>query len=69
MTTTESKRPTHRVFHEIRKDGKVIRDREVGAVWPRREGTGFSLKLDCLPVDFSGWLTIRVIETDEEGAA
>ena len=66
---TNPKRPTHRVFHEVKKDGKTVRSTEVGAIWPDRDGKGFSLKLDYVPVGFNGWLNIRPVDEPTEGAA
>lgn len=69
MTTTPtSKRPSHRVVHEIRKDGKTVRRQEIGAIWPHSTGNGFNLKLDYMPVG-GGWFTIYPIDADEDGAA
>lgn len=70
MTTTASKRPTHRVYHEARnKEGKTVRTTEIGAIWPNNQGTGFNMKLDYVPVGFTGWLAIRPIEESGEAAA
>ena len=67
MTNDTIKRPTHRVYHEVKnKDGKTVRSTEIGAIWPKRSGSGFSMKLDYVPVDFTGWLDIRAIEDAEE---
>jgi len=67
---TNSKRPTHRVFHEVKnKDGKTVRATEIGAIWPNRNGNGFSMKLDYVPVGFTGWLDIRPSDEPTEGAA
>ena len=68
--TTTTKRPSHRVYHEVKgKDGKTVRTHELGAIWPHRDGKGYNLKLDYLPVG-GGWLTIRAIEDEQqEGAA
>lgn len=64
---TNSKRPTHRVFHEVKnKDGKTVRSDAIGAIWPKRSGKGFNQKLDYIPVNFSGWLDIQSIEDAEE---
>lgn len=68
MTTeTTTKRPTHRVFHEIKSNGKTVRSQELGAIWPHRDGRGFNMKLDYIPVG-GGWLTIRSIDDSAEGA-
>lgn len=67
MTNDNTKRPTHRVYHEVKnKDGKTVRSTEIGAIWPNRSGNGFNMKLDYVPVSFTGWLDIRAIEDAEE---
>jgi hypothetical protein len=69
-TNTNTKRPTHRIYHEVKnKEGKTIRTVEVGAIWPNSSGSGFNMKLDYVPVNFTGWLGIRPIEETGEAAA
>jgi hypothetical protein len=64
------KRPTHRVYHEVKnKDGKTVRSSEIGAIWPNANGSGFNMKLDYVPVNFTGWLNIRPIDETGEAAA
>lgn len=65
---SNTKRPTHRVFHEIKSNGKTVRSQELGAIWPHRDGRGFNMRLDYIPVG-GGWLTIRATDAIEEGAA
>lgn len=68
--TNDTKRPTHRVYHEVKnKDGKTVRSNEIGAIWPNRNGNGFNMKLDYVPVGFTGWLDIRPSDEPTEGAA
>lgn len=67
---TTKQRPTHRAYHEVKnKEGKTVRRTEIGAIWPNRSDTGFNMKLDYIPVGFTGWLSIRAIDDTEEGAA
>jgi hypothetical protein len=52
MTNTDtSNRPTHRVY-AVRKstDGKGYWT-DIGAAWPNRDGKGFNIKLNLLPLD------------------
>jgi hypothetical protein len=52
MTNTEtSKRPTHRVYAVSKTSGNKSFWREIGAAWANRDGKGFSLKLDFLPLN------------------
>jgi hypothetical protein len=51
--------PSHIVYHvRDRKDQKGIFTR-IGAAWPHRDGKGFNLQLDAVPLD--GHVTLRVI--------
>lgn len=59
--STNSKRPTHRVFHDIRKDGKTVSSREIGAAWHSQESGTFSVKLDYIPLNGDNWLFIKPI--------
>ena len=69
-TNNTSNRPTHRVYHDVKnKDGKTVRSSEIGAIWPSSNGSGFNLKLDYVPVNFTGWLNIRPIDETGEAAA
>ena len=55
-----SNKPTHRVYAVKRNDDKS-RWTEIGALWPHKDGKGFSLKLDLIPIDGSD-LSIRLNE-------
>ena len=69
-TNNTTKRPTHRVYYDVKnKDGKTVRNNEIGAIWPNSNGAGFSLRLDYVPVNFTGWLNIRPIDNIGEAAA
>lgn len=71
MTTKEtSNRPTHRV-HAVIKKGSDDKGKwhEIGALWPHKDGKGFSMKLDLVPVG-DAELVIRTIEDKQsEGGA
>jgi len=45
-----SKRPSHRIY-AVTKIGEDSNWREIGAAWAHQDGDGFSLKLDCLPLN------------------
>ena len=52
MTTTEtttSKKPTHAVFHVTGADDKA-RWTRIGAVWAHKDGKGFNLDLELVPM-------------------
>jgi hypothetical protein len=71
-TQKSSRRPSHRLFAIYRKSptDKGFRT-EIGAVWPHKTGTGFSLKLDYLPLNGADIVAFAIDEqTDaQEGGA
>jgi hypothetical protein len=51
MIKTETNRPTHRVY-AVRKITETKSFwTEIGAAWANKDGKGFSLKLDYLPLN------------------
>ena len=50
MTTRQTNRPSHRVY-AVTKNGERSNWREIGAAWSHKDGEGFSLKLDFLPLN------------------
>lgn len=73
MSDTSNK-PTHRVY-AVKGKGDKSRWTEIGALWPHKDGKGFNLKLNMLPIDGSD-ITIRSVEPkqddipwDQEGGA
>ena len=62
MTTT-SNQPTHLVYHVEEREGNDANNwTRIGALWPHRDGKGWNMKLDYLPIGTNGQLTIRVNE-------
>ncbi len=59
-----SNKPTHRVF-AVRSNEDKSRWTEIGALWPHKDGKGFSLKLDLIPIDGSD-LSIRLNEPKQD---
>lgn len=55
-TTTETKAPTLIAWHIAGKEEKPFWTR-IGAAWPHKDGKGFTLQIDMLPV--SGRITLR----------
>jgi hypothetical protein len=49
MSTTPN-RPSHRVY-AVSKKGERSFWREIGAAWPHKEGGGFNVTLDYLPLN------------------
>ncbi|WP_270373653.1 hypothetical protein [Marinicauda sp. Alg238-R41] len=52
-------RPSHRLF-TVTGDGENARWTEIGAAWSNKDGKGFNLALEALPVN--GRLVMRSIE-------
>jgi len=73
MTVTQSKKPTHRIYAVRKSDATNSRWFEIGAAWPNKDGKGFSLKLNLMPVGEAD-IVIReigpeTVAADEEGGA
>lgn len=59
MSDEETRLPSHDVFH-VRGTGKTARwSKPLGAVWPHKDGKGFNIELDALPITFDGKLVLR----------
>ena len=50
MTTKQTNRPSHRIY-AVTKNGDSNYWREIGAAWSHKDGDGFNLKLDFLPLN------------------
>ncbi len=60
-----SSRPTHRIYAVTKSGGKQKIWRAIGALWPHRDGKGFSHKLECLPLN-GAEIVVREIDADIE---
>lgn len=61
MTTQSNifgRKPTHRLFRVVG-DGEKANWTEIGAAWPNKDGQGFSLSCDAMPL--SGRIVMRAI--------
>ncbi len=56
--TTSSKTPSHHVYQVRDREGQKGIWTRVGAAWAQRDGKGFNVQLDAVPLD--GRLTLRV---------
>lgn len=61
--TKPSNKPTHRAY-AVTKRGEKSYWNEIGAVWAHKDGKGFSLALDYLPLN-DAEIVIREPSTDE----
>ena len=58
--TTSSNKPSHRIYAVTKRNSGDKNDwTEIGAAWPHKDGKGFSLKLDFLPLN-GAELSLRV---------
>ena len=48
--SNNSNRPSHRIY-AVTKNGERSNWREIGAAWAHKDGEGFNLKLDFLPLN------------------
>jgi hypothetical protein len=56
--TTESKLPSHTVYHiRDRENGKGFWTR-IGSAWAHKDGNGFNIQIEIVPLD--GRITLRV---------
>ena len=63
---TAINQPTHLVYHVEEREGNESNHwTKVGAMWPHKDGKGWNLQLDLLPIGSTGKLTIRVNEPRE----
>ena len=66
MTTNSNHKPTHRLY-TVSGERKNERWTEIGAAWTNRDGKGFSITLNALPL--GDRLVLREIEAQAETPA
>lgn len=57
MTNTTSNRPSHRLFN-VTGDGEQARWNDIGAAWLTKDGKGFTITLNAIPL--SGRIVMRL---------
>lgn len=57
-TQTSGTKPTHRIYR-VSGTGKSASWKEIGAAWPNKDGLGFSITCEAMPL--SGRIVMRVI--------
>ncbi len=62
----KGKKPTHRAYY-IKENGEKSFWMPCGAAWVHRDGKGFRIKLDAMPID--GVVELRMIEAKKEAPA
>lgn len=60
---SELKQPTHRAYSVIRREGQDDFWLNLGLVFPHKDGNGFNIMLQALPID--GKLVCRGISDDD----
>jgi len=61
---TASKSPSHVVYQVRDREGGKGFFTRIGAAWPHRDGKGFNVQIESVPLD--GRLTLRVITEHKE---
>ena len=61
---TASKSPSHIAYQVKERDEKDAIWTRIGAMWPHKDGKGFNLQLDAVPLD--GRVTFRVPSETKE---
>lgn len=57
-TQTSGAKPTHRIYR-VSGEGNSANWKEIGAAWPNKDGLGFSITCDAMPL--SGRIVMRPI--------
>jgi hypothetical protein len=65
MAERETAKPTHRVYTVIRREGQDDYWLNIGLAFPHRDGNGFNIVLQALPLD--GKIVCREVIDDEPG--
>lgn len=62
--TANSKAPSHVVYHVREREGKDSIWTRIGAAWAHRDGKGFNVQLEVVPLD--GRISLRVASEKKE---
>ena len=64
MAEKESHQPTHKAFTVIKREGKEDYWLDIGVAFPHKDGRGFTVKLQAIPLDAK--IVCREIAEGEE---
>jgi hypothetical protein len=64
QTTATSKAPSHAVYQVRDREGQKGIFTRIGAAWPHKDGKGFNLQIESVPLD--GRITLRVAPEKKE---
>ena len=67
MAERDTAKPTHRVYTVIRRDGQDDYWLNIGLAFPHKDGSGFNIVLQALPLD--GKIVCREITEEDQGDA
>lgn len=56
----QSRGPSHIAYHVREGDDQKSYFNRIGSVWPHKDGEGFNIQLDSVPVD--GRITVRTVQ-------
>jgi len=62
--TTTSKAPSHIVYQVRDREGGKGFFTRIGAAWPHKDGKGFNVQIESVPLD--GRITLRVASENKE---
>lgn len=62
--TQTAKTPTH-IAYQVREGSKQHYWTRIGAAWPHKDGKGFTVQLECMPLDSDGRVCLRDISDDK----
>jgi hypothetical protein len=62
-TESTNKSPSHYAYSVRDREGKKGIWTRIGSAWAHNDGKGFSLQLDCLPVD--GRIALRIVNEEK----
>lgn len=60
--TANAKAPTHNAY-QVREGSKQSYWTRIGAAWAHKDGNGFNIILECLPLD--GKVTLRTVSEEQ----
>ena len=62
-TSSTGRKPTHRLFR-VAGDGKAAIWTPIGAAWPNKDGLGFNVSCDLVPLQ--GRIVMRAISVEDQ---
>lgn len=66
MSNTKPKNKPEFALFSVQGEGDAARWSRIGAAWPHKDGSGFSIKLESLPL--SGRIVMRREDAEKGGA-